>query len=280
MKVTNYARLALAIVLPLAAGTGYADYSQPGLSLPIPSNSTKGIVAPSFPNFVGINDTVKVVQKFNSGGTNSYWSLTGSGTTSILDSLNGKTFTSYNLGGGDPMNNNYKTSYVANFDANGKLITTFEGQGLSNTLTIYGSLQAGRFGNTSWAAQPNELLLSANLTGGTIPNQVGTYGSFAIGFNTQFTGGWAADNLGLTGGSTGESLWLAGISADFAKLVKALDGNISNGTMSTLFSSNKTIKGVFSVASVPVPGAVWLFGTGLMTFFAGRRKSAAAKLAA
>ena len=113
-----------------------------------------------------------------------------------------------------------------------------------------------------------------------VADRIGTYGPFAIGFNTQFTGGWATTIPGLTGGSTGESLWLAGFSTEFSNLVKALDGKSGNGTLASLFGSSKTIRGVFSVASVPVPGAVWLFGSGLMTFFAGRRKSDAAKLVA
>jgi hypothetical protein len=99
-----------------------------------------------------------------------------------------------------------------------------------------------------------------------------------LGFKTLFTGGWAANNIGLTGGSTGESLWLFSSSSDFKNLVNALDGNSGNGMLSSLIGSSHTFTNVSSVAAVPVPGAVWLFGTGLMTFLAGRRKSVGSRL--
>jgi hypothetical protein len=207
------------------------------------------------------------IDKMGIGAANTYWNISGTGHTTVFDSLNGKTFHNYNLG-------NETVSWSANFDASGKLTTSYG----SNYLTIEGSLPAGNFGGTSWDAQPNKLLLSADLTG-TNTGRAGTFGNFAIGFNTTFTGGWVADNLGLTGGSHGESLWLAGFSSEFTDLVKALDGKKGNGTLSSLFGSTKVIQGVFSVASVPLPGAVWLFGAGLMTFLAGRRKSRTAAFA-
>ena len=277
MKLTSYSRWALALALPFATGTSNASFSDHGMYLPVPTTASYGgIVGVSSPNFVDVNEVITVT-KFGSGAANSYWQISGTGSTAIFDSLNGSRFKSYNLG-------NETVKYTANFDANGRLITSFGGTALSNTLSITGSLPAGSFGNTSWGSQPNELLLSANLTdinpnNGTA-DRIGTFGSFAIGFNTQFTGGWATTIPGLTGGSTGESLWLAGFSSDFANLVKALDGKTKNGTLSSLFGSTKTIHGVFSVASVPVPGAVWLFGTGLMTLLASRGKGVAAKLAA
>jgi len=64
------------------------------------------------------------------------------------------------------------------------------------------------------------------------------------------------------------------LSQSFNNLVKALDGDSSNGTLASLIGSSKTIDGVTSVASVPVPGAAWLFLTGLMGLLASRRKSA------
>jgi hypothetical protein len=83
----------------------------------------------------------------------------------------------------------------------------------------------------------------------------------------QFTGGWAALNPSLTGDSTGERMWLSGLSSGFTDLVKALDGKNRNGTLSSLFGSDKTIKHVVSASAVPVPGTVWLFGTGLIGGF-------------
>jgi len=272
MKAINYTRLAFALMLPLAAHSANAD-SSTGI-FGMPSSNVGGIVAPSFPNFVDTNEVV-TVQKFGTGAENTYWKISGTGNSAIFDSLNGKTFHSYNL-------NNEIVKYEANFDVNGRLITSIGGASLSNTLTISGSLPAGNFGNTSWDSQPNELLLSAKLTdtnpGNGRADRIGTYGPFAIGFNTEFTGGWA-NQVGLTGGSTGESLWLAGFSTEFSNLVKALDGRAGNGTLASLFGSTKVIQGVFSVASVPLPSAVWLFGAGLMSFLAGQRKKSTAALA-
>ena len=175
--------------------------------------------------------------------------------------------------------------YEAYFDSAGKLITKKPGTNtaLTNYLQINGSLPAGNFGGTSWPAQSNQLLLKAtlldSLPNNNSPDLIGTFGPGAIGFNTKFTGGWAANNIGLTGGSTGESLWLGGLSSGMFDLVKALDGNAGNGTLSSLFGSARTINGVASVASVPLPGAVWLFLTGLMTFLGRHRKSAGASFA-
>ncbi len=168
--------------------------------------------------------------------------------------------------------------YQANFNAAGQLITSIGTKTLSNYLEIKGSLPAGTFGGTSWTAQPNQLLLKATLldsdkNNGT-PDLIGNYAGNALGFNTKFTGGWVANNYGLTGGSTGESLWLTGVSSGFKNLVKALDGDSRNGTLKSLIGSAKTISGVSSVSAVPVPGAAWLFGTGLVGLIASRRKNA------
>jgi len=175
--------------------------------------------------------------------------------------------------------------YQANFNSAGQLITSMGTKSLSNFLEIKGSLPAGQFGGTSWAAQPDQLLLKATLldsdSSNNKPDLIGISRSStnnALGFKTLFTGGWAANNFGLTGGSKGESLWLFSSSSDFKDLVKALDGYSGNGTLSSIIGSSKTIQYVSSVAAVPVPGAVWLFGTGLMTFLVGRRKSAGSRL--
>jgi hypothetical protein len=126
-------------------------------------------------------------------------------------------------------------------------------------------------------------LLKANLIGfGPNNNTVDSFAGIALGFKAEFTDGWAFNKLGLAGGSSTESLWLLGLSSDFQKLVKALDGDSRNGTLNSLFHSSKTITGVASISSaaaVPVPGAVWLFGTGMLTLLTGRRKSAASRLA-
>jgi hypothetical protein len=268
MKVINHARWALALVLPLVASVGHASSSSNTNG--VYSYTAPGITDLSWPLFLDVNETVKVNK--SGSGASTYWTLTGSGSTT---SFWGGLFNSVNLG-------KDSVKYQANFNSAGQLITSMGSKTLSNYLQINGSLPAGTFGGTSWSAQPNELLLKADLLdknpGNGTPDLVGTYAGVAVGFNTKFTGGWAANNTGLTGGSTGESLWLAGLSSSFLNLVKALDGNAGNGTLNSLFGSSKTITGVVSVASVPVPGAVWLFGTGLMTLLASRRKAACSRL--
>ncbi|MEQ1621180.1 MAG: hypothetical protein ABL919_07210 [Methylococcales bacterium] len=265
MKFINYARWGLALALPLAASTGFA--SPYGL----PSYSAPNVPAPSLPAFVDTNETVKI-QKLTSGG-NTYWKLTGTGKNTVFSTLNSTStwFNSYNLGSDS-------VKYEANFNSAGKLITSMGSTTLTNYLQINGSLPAGSHaGTTTWTAKSNQLLLKANLLdinpGNGAPDNIGTFAGAAIGFKTAFTGGWAPTVAGLTGGSTGESLWLAGLSADFLKLVKALDTNTGNGTLSSLFNtSSKTITGVVSVSSVPVPGAVWLFLTGMMAVLGLNRK--------
>jgi hypothetical protein len=222
-----------------------------------------GIVGTSLPAFLDKDETISVIKK--GSGANTYWTLTGSGSdTSFLGGMFEHVKVSSAL-----------VSYQANFNSAGQLITSIPAIGstpLSNYLEINGSLKAGTSGGTSWAAQPNELLLKADLLdknpGNGTPDRIGTLGDIAIGFNTKFTGGWAPNNPGLTGGSTGESLWLIGLSSKFEKLVHALDGNPDNGTFSSLFASSTIIKGVASFTAVPLTGAVWLFGAVLMGFLA------------
>lgn len=240
----HYLRWMLTAVLSMLASTGYAA---------IPDFNAEGVGAPSYPYFYDIGETVKI--KKNGKGDNVYWTLTGTGSKA---SFWGSDTNSVNLGSD-------KVRYQANFNAAGELITSIQTSNgktktLANYLEIKGSLPGDTFGGTSWAKLKNQLLLKADLT------EVGTSGASAFGFKTEFTGGWAASNPGLTGGSTGENLWLS--STSFQQLVSAFQ----NGDLNSL-NKSMTIKGVSSVASVPLPGAVWLFGTGLIALFANRRKS-------
>jgi hypothetical protein len=256
MIAVKNARWAFVFLLPLIASTGNAS----------------GVTDYSLPAFKGDDELVKIIKK----GTddNPYWQLRGVGLS-----------TSFLVGNGDQSDalelDDGSVAYQANFNSDGKLISQIGGKTLRNFLLINGSLPAGEHGGTSWEDQPYQLLLQADLldtdpANGT-PDTIGTFGGLALGFNTHFTDGWAANNAGLTGGSTGESLWLFGLSQSFNNLVKALDGDSSNGTLASLIGSSKTIYGVSSVASVPLPGAAWLFLSGVMGSLAYRRKSAASE---
>lgn len=259
MKVIKSLRSMLALLLPLIAGTGNAS----------------GIVDFSLPAFLDSDERIKIEKK--GSDDNPYWQLKGIGLS-----------TSFLVGAGElddaiELSDGF-VAYQANFNSAGQLITQIGDRALSNFLQINGSLPAGAHGGTSWSDQPYQSLLRADLldtdpANGT-PDTIGTLGGFALGFNTRFTGGWVASNTGLTGGSTGESLWLIGLSSGFRNLINALDGDDSNGTLASLIGSSKTIDGVTSVASVPLPGAVWLFFSGLMAVLAMRRKSAVPSLGA
>lgn len=257
MKVIKSVRSMLALLLPLIAGTSNAS----------------GIVDYSLPAFLDVDERIKIERK--GSDDNPYWQLKGIGLSTSFLVGDGELDDAIELSDGI-------VAYQANFNSAGKLITQIGDKTLSNFLQINGSLPAGSHGGTSWSDQSYQSLLRADLldtdpTNGT-PDTIGTLGGFALGFNTHFTGGWAANNPGLTGGSTGESLWLIGLSNGFRNLIKALDGDDSNGTLTSLIGSSKTIDGVTSIAPVPLPGAVWLFLTGLMAFLASRRKSAGSGL--
>jgi hypothetical protein len=275
MKVIKYGQWLLALAMLSIGTVGHAT----NMPSPLFGASSSGIIAPSFPLF--FDEGGKIVMTKSGSGSNAYWTMTGTGSsTELLGSL----FSGYNLGSDS-------VKYVANFNSNGQLIAKKPGTNttLTNYLEIKGSLPAGSIGSASWGPVSNQTLLKATLLdkipGNNAPDLIGTLGNSslfsALGFNTKWdttTPGWAITTNGgkLTGGSTGESLWLGGLfNSDFYTLVNALDGNNGNGTLSSLIGSGKTIKNVYAIASVPVPAAVWLFGSGLMAVFAGRRKRAA-----
>ena len=262
MKVISYAKLLLVPALLLLATDGNASSTWAGRA---PTSYTApGIGAPSWPLFLDNDETIKVVR--NGSGNKSYWTMTGTGSST---SFWGSKSNSVNI-------KNESVKYVANFNAAGELITSIGGKSLSNTLEIRGALSAGKFGGTSWKNQPNQLLLKATLLDSSAdnlkPDLIGNYKNSALGFGTQFTGGWAANNRGLTGGSTGENLWLFGKEDSFLKLVKALDSNKKNGTLSSLIGKSKTFSNVSSISAVPLPGAAWLFLSGMVAFLGFKRR--------
>jgi len=272
MKVINYTPLLLVPVLLLSATEANAGAPVLGLT-PTDgkySYNAPGIGAPSWPLFLDNKETLNVVK--NGSGNKSYWTLTGTGSQA---SFWGSKTNSVNL-------TNERVKYVANFNSAGQLITSIGSGGsktsLNNYLEIRGALAAGQFGDTSWVDQPNQLLLKAKLLDSNAKSSkfdaIGNYKGSALGFGTEFTGGWARNNPGLTGGSKGENLWLFGKDDSFLRLVKALDGKDGNGTLKSLIGSSRTFTNVSSISAVPVPGAVWLFLTGMLAVLGFSRKKA------
>jgi hypothetical protein len=96
-------------------------------------------------------------------------------------------------------------------------------------------------------------------------------------------GVWGNGTGGGTHGSTnlyGTGLDQSGVALDQQVTLYGVTGNNSPGKLqSYVLGSNLTLSsaGVLSVSSVPLPAAVWLFGSGLLGLIGvGRRKAAAA----
>ena len=149
-------------------------------------------------------------------------------------------------------------SLTANFSAAGQFETA------GSILNINGTLSSQPLGSTG---SPTGVLYSANLTGfGTNPNQA------AIGFTTQFNPSWSNQAL-LTGGSTGEVVYLfdqVGLNNGGHGRLSALINAIQANNLASL--NGKTFTGVESIATVPVPLASVLFGTGLTALIGLGRK--------
>lgn len=92
---------------------------------------------------------------------------------------------------------------------------------------------------------------------------------------------WEGVHYNLKRGDAWSSIWLSALyNSIFNNLANVLDHSSNNGTLSSLFGpfSSTTYTGVFyvisisTVSSVPLPGAVWLFGSGLLVVIARRTK--------
>jgi len=252
MQITKQARYLFALLLCSALSDANAS----------------GVPGTGIPAFMDVDERIKITKR--GSDTNPYWQLKGIGLTTSLLVGNGELSNALEIPDGSVI-------YQANFNSNGQLITEMDGQALSNFLLVNGSLPAGTNDGYSWGDQPYQLLLRAELTDidpqNGSPDSIAALSNFALGFNTHFLDGWVLGKPGLAGKSLGESLWLLGFSSGFHTLSNALDGNAANGTLSSLIGSSLTINDVTSVATVPLPGATWMFLTGVMTLLASRRKT-------
>jgi hypothetical protein len=248
---------AVAIAVLGAAGVAQA--------FTVPNFSGPGVSSPGYPDLWSGNQTASLTQ--NASGT---FTLSVSGNAASCNQKAGSKSCSaaiFNFPSGAYLVGNESINITANFSSNG----TFT----SGTYSIIGSLPASTmptYGNAppgyNWSTQPTETLLTANLTGDTIDST-----HEALGFNEVITGGWA-DQPMFTGLSNPviESVWL------YSFLSNNANNNGANwstpGTNSTWnnflaeLKNGKGLKatnftGIAAIATVPIPGAALLFGSGL-----------------
>jgi hypothetical protein len=155
-------------------------------------------------------------------------------------------------------------SLTANFDSDGEFEAT------NSLLTIKGDLASTPTGSTG---TPAGILYSAQLTDfGYNAKQS------AIAFTTLFNLSWSNQPL-FTGGSNGEVVYLFdqvglrnGGHGRLSVLIKALQNN-NLGSI-----TGKTYRNIESIATVPLPLPVVLFGTGLTALLGlGRKRRSNAK---
>jgi hypothetical protein len=157
------------------------------------------------------------------------------------------------------------TGYLltANFDSASNFVPT------GSKLNIYGSLGTTPPGSSG---TPSGLLYDANLTNfGYDASQA------AIAFVTLFNPSWSNQPL-FTGGSTGEVAYLfdqVGLTGGYGRL-SGLTSALQAGNLAGV--AGKTFRGVESIATVPLPLPVVLFGTGLTALMGlGRQRRNNAK---
>jgi hypothetical protein len=234
----------------------------------VPNFGGPGIASPGYPDFWGANVDATVTQNKNGTFTLSVIGSTAAcGNPRTLGSCSAAIF---NFPSGAYLVGNETLNIVANFSASGVFT--------SGSYTMIGSLPASSkptIGSApngfSWGAQGTETLLTANLTADVIDSS-----DEALGFKEVITGGWA-DQFA----TTSESVWLY-------SLLGGLDMNGGNNKLNSNWNNflgelasgrglqANTFAAIGSIATVPVPGMVWLLGGGLIGLvgLARRRPSA------
>lgn len=253
----------------LAAGSAAQAYT-------VPSFSGPGVSSPGYPDFWGANVESTLTQNKNGSFT---LSVTGSeaacGNFNTLANCNAAIF---NFPNGAYLVSNESMTITANFSAKGvftsgsySLIGSVPGW--SNPTT--GSAPPGY----NWAAQGTTTLLTASLTADTVDTS-----QEALGFTEVINGGWADQQqfTNTKGKTDTESLWLYSLlSGTNMNSGQNMNNTAWNNFLAEL-QSGKGLKGntffaMGSIATVPLPAAVLLFGSGLMGLFGfARRRPAAA----
>jgi len=253
-------------------------------AFPVPDfdGRNQSVPKPGYPDFWSVDLSGSLTG--NSSGTVYTLTLEGSGQDAGI----------FNFPHGAYLIGNEEVQITAHFDSTGHLLTS-----LANTYEIDGSLAAWSdpsFGTkpagVSWAAQPVEKLFSTDLTGLTFDMK-----DQALGFKTTNFGGWANQQQ-FTGDVTSESLWLYSLLSDHkGKHGHHGDHGDDEGKNQSAEGwgwpranewrafldeledhkhlKNHTFNGIASIATVPLPGAIWLLASGLAGiggFFRRRRR--------
>ena len=229
----------------------------------VPNFSGPGVSSPGYPDLWSANQTASLAQ--NANGT---FTLSVIGNEASCSQKGGSKSCSaaiFNFPSGAYLVGNETIKITANFSSGGQF--------LSGSYTLTGSLPASSnptFGKAptgyNWSAQPTETLLTANLTADAVDST-----NEALGFKEVFTGGFA-DNPKFTGGITTESVWLYSFLSNNANNNGSGWGTPGNNSTWNNFlaelKNGRGLKvtnftGIAAIATVPIPGAMLLFGSGL-----------------
>jgi hypothetical protein len=160
---------------------------------------------------------------------------------------------------------NLNLTLTATFDKSGNFLSgnySIAGSVPGSASPTYGTAPSG----LSWTSSTSPLF-TASLTGANVDLT-----NKALGFTTSSFGGWA-NQPQFTGGSTSESVWLysqltcqtANQSSPFC--TNNTSYSFWNSFLAQLKNKNLNVTGSFSglasIATVPIPAAVLLFGSGL-----------------
>jgi hypothetical protein len=245
-----------------AWAVGLLSLSGVAQALTVPSFNGPGVSPPGYPDFWGANVSATLSQ--NSNGTFTLSVIGSEAACPRGQTCNGALF---NYAGGAYFVSNETMNITANFNANGQFT--------SGSYSIFGSVPGSSnptFGRApsgvSWGPSGSTTLLTATLTGDTIDSS-----DEALGFNEVITGGWA-DQSKFTGTpATAESVWLYSLLSGFS--TRGGDDSRSgygNSAWNTFLSELKnghglkanTFSAIGSIATVPLPGALILLGSGLL----------------
>ena len=275
----------------------------PGLALAftVNPNLVGGSVSKAgYPALWDLGETVKATK--SGSGTNTVYKLNVTATTDkAIFNFPGA---AYKVGNGATVNitatfNNLGNFLNGTYELKGRTVVGNDGPGgappsyLGNSPSSPPPRPSGEPASPTWT-NPNfhslQTLFKANLTGFNANT-----GEKALGFTTTNFSGWAADTK-FTSGSNLESLWLYycivprtaannygyywdtnTTNSAWNSLINALSSH-NTSQLNSAFN-NKSYSSIDSIATVPVPAAVWLFGSAIMAGLGltdRRRKSAMA----